>query len=137
MSGSGEQQTCHDPSCSLCIASHGREVRNDMGISVYSCQDERSGVSSSHPQIRTRLPEDVKLWKNICKCLMMCEEVSELFIVGIHRTCLHTILFCYRCFANGLPTPKQWQLIAPERGCYLLSFPWPHSHRALIYRLLM
>lgn len=84
MSGSGELQTCHDPSCSLCIASHRREVRNDMAISVYSCQDERSGVSSSHPQIRTRLLENAKHWKNICKCLMLCEEVSKVFMLDLH-----------------------------------------------------
>lgn len=50
MSESVELQTCHDLACLQCIASHWVEVKSDVAISVYSCHDERSVVSTNHPQ---------------------------------------------------------------------------------------
>ncbi len=134
MSGSAELQTRYDLACSLCSASHRVEVKNDMAISVYSCHDERSVVSTNHPQIRLlcRLLvmqrtgsicvhgwRKLYLWSEIVLItvslnlpLTLSEVITKLFMLDsdrpipfwIHLAFLRTILFCYHCFANGLLT---------------------------------
>lgn len=88
------QQTWHDLARSLCITSHRVDVRNDWAISVYSCQDERSAVSRSRPQIRAVLlvngknrkrhisaERGRKEQKSITVFLNMSEEVTQPFMM--------------------------------------------------------